>query len=61
MDRHDEIQPGKDGAESSNKYSQGRRDDVGIQVMRAERGGEGPSRIDAAENHAERVKMPATT
>src|SRR6478672_8393472 len=40
---HNEIQPGKDGAETCNKDTHRRGDDVGIEVMRAQRGGEGPA------------------
>jgi hypothetical protein len=66
VDGDDEVQSGKDGAEAGYEYGGRRCDDVGIQIMRRQRRGEGPPGIDAAQHHrrnhhcaADNVQVPA--
>ena len=66
MNGHDEVQPGKDGAEPRDKNGQSGRDDVSVQVVRAQRSGKGPARIHAAQGErcqheyaADDVQIPA--
>ena len=48
--RDDEVQPGKDGTETGDEDAHRCGDDMGVQVVRAERRGEGPAGIDATQN-----------
>ncbi len=63
---HDEVQAGEDGTEPGDEDAHRGRDHVRIQVVGAERGGEGPAGIDAAvqqgkdqEARAGDVQVPA--
>ena len=51
VDGDDEIEAGKDGTESGNEDGDAGGEDVGIEVVRRKRCGEGPARIDAAGDH----------
>ncbi len=66
MNGDDEVETGKDGAKAGDEDRQAGGNNVGVQVMRAERSGEGPARIDAAERErrqhedaAENIQIPA--
>ena len=50
MDGDDEVQPGEDGAEAGDEDRRGRGDDVGVEIVRGERRGEGPAGIDSAQH-----------
>src|ERR1019366_3476762 len=65
MDGDDEVEAREDGAEAGDKGRESSSNHVGVDIVRGERGGECPARINAAADHgvdgesaADHVEIP---
>ena len=59
VDRDDEVEAGEDGREAGDEDGGGGGEDVGVEVVRRKRRGEGPAGVDAAEHEGREGKRAA--